>query len=854
MDARDSSSSPAPNRDGSSSAVEDDGALSITAALAKEAASLFQSGKYAGCVEVLNQLLQKKEDDPKVLHNIAIAEYLRDGCSNPKKLLEVLNNVKKRSENLAVSSGEQTDALNPENKSTLVKGNNVSAHQTAANNVNTVYMEEFDASIATLNIAIVWFNLHEYTKALAVLEPLYQNIEPIDETTALHICFLLLDVGLACRDASLSADVLLYLEKAFGVTSTSQSENVGTGVQSTNVVAKSSSVPTNASAFESSNSDLASSVNASENTLSRTLSEETFEYESMLSTLDIGGQNPATQTGFSSSNVLLRIPMDRSLSTVDLKLKLQLYKVRFLLLTGNLKQAKREAKHAMNIARGIDSSMALLLKAELEYARGNHRKAMKLLLASSNRTDMGISSMLNNNLGCIYNQLGKYHSSIVFFSKAVSNSTALWKDRKPTTVSQDNSLLIVYNCGVQYLACGKPLLAARCFQKASLIFYNRPLLWLRLAECCLMASEKGLLKDNLADSDRSDIKVHVVGTGKWRQLVLEDGISKNGCAYSSGREDGHLSSEGQPKLSISLARQCLSNALYLLNHSETSFLHSVLSPNSSVEERDSSEVAASRRNYKILHSIDSKASASTLGSSQVTANGDAKEQKGATIQELVQNSLSYYDDISRRENLLIKQALLANLAYVELKLANPLRALTIARSLVELQESSKVYTFLGHIYAAEALCLLNRTKEAADHLLYYLFGGIDFKLPFSQEDCELWRIDGTADLEGANGGGSTTANNSSQEDPHHITFLRPEEARAVLLANFAAVSALQGNFEEAQQFVSEALSVIPNSPEATLTAVYVDLALGKSQEAVARLKQCSCVRFLPSGLTMRRSS
>lgn len=64
--------------------------------------------------------------------------------------LDVL--LQKRSENLAVSSGEQTDALNTENKSTLVKGNNVSAHQAPANNANLVYMEEFDASIAILNI------------------------------------------------------------------------------------------------------------------------------------------------------------------------------------------------------------------------------------------------------------------------------------------------------------------------------------------------------------------------------------------------------------------------------------------------------------------------------------------------------------------------------------------------------------------------------------------------------------------------------------------------------------------------------------------------------------------------------
>ena len=29
--------------------------------------------------------------------------------------------------------------------------------------------------------AIVWFHLHEYGKALSVLESLYQNIGPIDE-------------------------------------------------------------------------------------------------------------------------------------------------------------------------------------------------------------------------------------------------------------------------------------------------------------------------------------------------------------------------------------------------------------------------------------------------------------------------------------------------------------------------------------------------------------------------------------------------------------------------------------------------------------------------------------------------
>ena len=64
MDLRDSSFSLTPNREGT--AGDDEGVLSVTAALAKDAALYFQSRKFAECLDVLNQLKQKKEDDPKV--------------------------------------------------------------------------------------------------------------------------------------------------------------------------------------------------------------------------------------------------------------------------------------------------------------------------------------------------------------------------------------------------------------------------------------------------------------------------------------------------------------------------------------------------------------------------------------------------------------------------------------------------------------------------------------------------------------------------------------------------------------------------------------------------------------------
>ncbi|KAJ7978971.1 CCR4-NOT transcription complex subunit 10 [Quillaja saponaria] len=761
MEGRDLSSTAAlaavANRDGSTAIDGDDGVFSVTVSLAKEAALHFQSGKFSECVEVLNQLLLKKQDDPKVLHNIAIAEYFRGGCSDPKKLLDVLNKVKKKSDELAQASGEQ-ELNGAGNKVALgSKGNNTSTHQfSVSNSASVVYTDEFDSSMAILNIAVIWYHLHEYAKTITVLEPLFQNIEPIDESTALQICLLLLDAGLAWHGASKSADVLTYLEKAFGISCASQGDNGSTGMQqSTNLIAKSSSVPGSTSVTDASSSDLTVSGNASDNPLSRTLSEETLDYEAML--LDIGGQNLVRPTG-PSSNDASKTPVDRSFSNVELKLKLQLYRVRFLLLVRNLKLAKRELKLAMNIARGRDSSMALLLKSQLEYARGNHRKAIKLLMASSNRTDKAFSIVFNNNLGCIYYQLGKYQTSSFFFSKALTNCSLLRKDKplKLSTFSQDSSLLIIYNCGVQYLASGKPILAARCFQKASLVFHKRPLLWLRLAECCLMALEKGLLTSNQAPSEKLEVRVHVVGKGKWRQLVMEDGIPRNGQSDTFERDDCSLSIDARQKLSMSLARQCLANALHLLGSYSSISLKFGLPSNFSLEDSDRSEVTSLKNSDHIsLNSIDSKAFSVAVCLGQANSNGDTKEQKGGASQELIHNSLSYYEDICLKENLLMKQAALANLAYVELELENPAKALAAARSLLELPDCSRIYTFLGHVYAAEALCLLNRPREAADHLSIYLSGGNNVELPFSQEDCEKWQVERTADFEELNGGSLT---------------------------------------------------------------------------------------------------
>lgn len=47
---------------------------------------------YVKCCQLMMNILDLMEW--QVLHNIAVAEYYSNGCTDPQKLLEVLDNVK----------------------------------------------------------------------------------------------------------------------------------------------------------------------------------------------------------------------------------------------------------------------------------------------------------------------------------------------------------------------------------------------------------------------------------------------------------------------------------------------------------------------------------------------------------------------------------------------------------------------------------------------------------------------------------------------------------------------------------------------------------------------------------------
>lgn len=796
--------------------------LSVTAAMARDAAVLFQSRRYADCAEVLAQLLLKKEGDPKVLHNMAIAESFLDGCPDPKKLLEILGNVKRRSEELACASRQQTDSANGTGNSVSSgsRGSGIIPLISAANNATT-YGDEFDTTIITFNTAVILYHLHDYESALSILDPLYRNIEPIDETTALHVCFLLLDITLALQDASNAADIIQYLERSFGVVSaTNQNENANTAQQQQSAQPKPS-----AKISTPPDSDSNTCAGGSENLSAGNFSDDTLEFESFYSTLDGGNQN----LGRPILNDFSRASADLAATAADLKVRLQIYKVRLLLLTRNLKVAKRELKVLMNMARGRDSSTELLLKSQLEYARGNYRKAVKLLSTPNNRSEPAMLAMFYNNLGCILHQQRSIQTSVWCFSKALKYSLSLRSEKpcKLTAISQDKSCLISYNCGIQHLMCGKPLLAARCFREAMPLLCNRSLFWLRFAECSLLALEKGILTSSGATSCNDEIEVDVMGSGKWRHLVINP--VKPSHSSESG-EEVSLDKYGN-LISLRFARQCLLNAQILLDPSTKENL--VIA--SGTEESNQTSLQGQKGSgQKNTTNTDSK----PPGPALTNANG---EQKGiSNLNVTLQSSLALYDDICRKENLKIKQAILGDLAFIELCLQNHLKALSIAKLLQQLPECSRMYVFLSHVYAAEALCALNRPKEAAEQLTVYLRDGDDIELPYSIENCEKALVEKDSDGEDSV---APVVTKLSSGESQYSESLKPEEAQGVLYIDLGMTAAVQGELEQANYMVSRGVALLPNNPRAVLASVYVDLLQGKAQEAIAKLRRCRTVRF-----------
>ncbi|GAB2210593.1 hypothetical protein Droror1_Dr00015861 [Drosera rotundifolia] len=792
------------------------------AVLGKEAAGLFNAGKYAECLDVLNQLKKKKPNDIKVLHNIAIAEFFNEGCSDTEKLYNdfvALVSTKKKSRAIARASGENEDAASQLGirAISVPRGNDVLSLQISTSNGETmVYYQEYDTSLATLNMAIIRFNQGNYLQAKSRLKSLFQNIAPIEEETALRVCLLLFDIAFATQDMSTFTDVMKYIEKAFKYL-INQADNGNMGQQSpSDPLSKSPSGLGSSSISDGLNSDASAPRSTSDD-----------KHDNLYTTLNSGEQGLPRQDNISSF-------------AIDFKQKLPLFRIEHLILNGSLNAAKRELKQTIN-AVGRDSPRALLLKSQVEYARGNYPKALRVLGACDKPT-VG-SSIISNNRGCILFHGGSPHTAENHFLEAVKSCSALKKEQPKsiTSFSQDKYQLIAYNLGLDGLACGKPGLALKFFLHARSVFSDRPLYWLRLGECCLLDAALGSsLSSESAPHLSGKLNLHVVGQGRWRYLAMHKVTSISDVAKTKKREaENHKGLSKLDPLSMIAARQYLIKALSLLHANDGDSI----SASKSYEEQaePSGEPSPKNTSDKSARGSDSKpVPEEVMSSGPANSNGDVKDQSSRTSGALD----SVYNDILRREKqMTIKQAVLVDLAFVELELKDASHALRTACSLLELPECSKMHAFLGHVYAAEALCYLNRPKEAAEHLSRYLTEGNKVDLPYTSEDCDQWHIQRTVDSEDVKKTSRATSVGKLSD-----AFFKPEKAREAVYVNLAFMFAIQEDLENAKRCADQAISVAPESPDAILMGAFLDLKHGHTEAAIKKLKFSNGVCFLSSDL------
>ena len=137
------------------------------------------------------------------------------------------------------------------------------------------------------------------------------------------------------------------------------------------------------------------------------------------------------------------------------------------------------------------------------------------------------------------------------------------------------------------------------------------------------------------------------------------------------------------------------------------------------------------------------------------------------------------------------------------------------------------------MYAAEALCILNRPQEAAEHVSPAMVGD----LLLSEPDAAA----SGASKANPNAGGEDDEGSASMVDhPLHLYCTDsgehdPAHARCHLYVNMASVFVTQGELKKAEKCCEQAILAAPEDTHAVHLRVYLELKNGQTEGALEAL-------------------
>ncbi|CAG9821316.1 unnamed protein product [Phaedon cochleariae] len=369
--------------------------------------------------------------------------------------------------------------------------------------------------------------------------------------------------------------------------------------------------------------------------------------------------------------------------------KLLKYKLRCYVMNHSLKTAVKEVQVLLKDKSSID---AMFLAAHVEYLKGNHKDAVKILTAIPADclcySSCGESStvMFYSNMGVIHHALGKPNLACHYFQMALKED--LKGTQKNGSRKDDSEQFLyclgstkyhelMYNLGISLLHAGKPTQAFDCLIIAVRRYHRNSRLWMRLAECCIMIHKE---TNEIDFEKQKNLIADIAGSRDKQRLVLTTNLSKD-KKYSSDSQ-----SYAVPVPTLEFASLCLRNA-------------SLLVP---------SQTATPPVPLFLIPGVTPPAPPPSPGpapSSPLDGEGVATLRNG----------------------------ILAASAYVALCLGDYVVALEHAKEMLEQPKLSGLHKLLAHLYAAEALVLLDKISDAIDHLNPDNITDISFELSSDKE-------------------------------------------------------------------------------------------------------------------------
>ena len=275
-----------------------------------------------------------------------------------------------------------------------------------------------------------------------------------------------------------------------------------------------------------------------------------------------------------------------------------------------------------------------------------------------------------------------------------------------------------------------------------------------------------------------------------------------------GREGGVEGREEVENLSMECAVLCLRNVLLCLQEMEEE-----------LEKSPSNSTSTPPSNSNLPSSSPSNSSKKTLSNTSETVEVEG----GGPVMGLGGTGwgggLGLGLGMSKRQIWEVRSVVNLNLSYIMLLRKNATSSLYYSNLVLSSPFHTEAHSFVANVYAAEAHCLLNDCEASLLHLNSANLHSSSSSLEDSESD---FYFPPSSDTTGDSSLGGTSNINNKSSKQFSLPFKR------ILYTNLVSVCISKGQWEKAEQYLSQALS-ISSAPTVELLLLEAYLLLKKEE-------------------------